>query len=105
MSDSALIKVVVLRVCRSADLGDWHVEGVARVAYRLSDCAKRRVDLNLGRDDGFNRNVHIIYGNIHGSCSPQFVVGRRAWFDGSCGGDGCVYVRPMWAKPAGRRRP
>lgn len=51
VSDIVGLKAVEVRLCGSADLWDWHVEGVP-VAYSTCDGSERRVDLNVGGRTG-----------------------------------------------------
>lgn len=60
MGDIVPLKAVEVCLCGSADLWDWHVEGVP-VAYPPCDGSERRVDLNVGGADRFNGNVHVIH--------------------------------------------
>lgn len=80
MSDSVPLKVVEVFWCGSADVWDRGVDG-GPVVYSPCDGAEGRVDLNVGRADGFNRNVE----GIHRCemqfwwmtrCSLRLVVGR-----------------------------
>lgn len=60
MSNSVLLKVFEVGLCRSADLWDWGVNG-GRFAVCPFDGAEGRVDLNVGGADGFNGNVEGIH--------------------------------------------